>query len=361
MKKVAFIASVAGHIESFHLPTLKMFQENGFHTYVIANDNIASSYIDKFIPMDITRSPVTVDNLKCYFKLKKIFKSEKFDIISCHTPAISVIARLAAKNMPIKVFYMAHGFHFYERGNIYKNILYHSIEKFMAHYTDVLITINLEDYRAAKLMKLRNKGSVYYVPGVGIDYKKLRQVKYIPKFRKELGIPEDAFVIISVGELNNNKNHIVILEALKQLKSESIYYLVCGKGENEFKYKKYVIENNIKNVNFMGYRNDIPDLYKISNLLIFPSYREGLPVSVMEAMAVGIPIISSNIRGCSDLIEHNKNGILISPNSVDEVINGIIKLKNPEIARQFIKNGIEKAKDYDVEIVLKKLKEIYEI
>lgn len=361
MKKVVFICSIIGHIESFHLPTLKMFKENGYKTYVISKGTMDSKYIDVCIDIPFDRFPLTFENFKNYFKIKKIFKNENFDIISCHTPAASVIARLAARKMKSYVVYMAHGFHFFKGGDFFTNFVYKNIEKMMAHFTDTIITINNEDYNAAKQFRLRNKGSVYYVPGVGVDLSYFNSIKGNKSDLLDvLGLPKDSFLLISIGELNKNKNHIVILETLNELKNLNISYIMCGSGDRAKEYQEYIQNNDLKNVRLLGYRKDIAYLLKCSDLMIFPSFREGLPVSVMEAMACGVPVIASDIRGCKDIVDDGVNGYLVKPQDSASIAILIKKLiENKTLKDNISKESLNKIKNYDINIILKQLFTIY--
>lgn len=361
MKKVLFVASVIGHIETFHLPALKMFKEKGYAVSVMANGVSKSEFIDNSFDIPFDRFPITKGNFKNYFKIKKIIYEEQPDIISCHTPAASVLIRLAARNLNTTVVYMAHGFHFYNGGSIFNNILYKTIERVMAKYTDKIITINNEDYEAAQKFHLKKNGKVYYVPGVGIDIENINKVK---SDRKQMcinfGLDEKSFIIISVGELNQNKNHIAVLKALKEMKNKNISYIICGSGIKYGEYEKFINEEKLSNVRLLGFRNDVISLMKSSDLLIFPSFREGLPVSIMEGMAAGLPVIASNIRGCKDLVKNDINGFLVSPNDVDALINKINLLMTDKLLyKKMSGNSLEICKTYSVEEILKKLEDVY--
>lgn len=316
----------------------------------------------RIISLPCSRFPINIGNLKSISLIRELVKNEKYDIVHCHTPIAAACTRIACRKLRIsqgvKVFYTAHGFHFY-KGAPKKNwIVYYPIEKFCARYTDKLITINKEDYELAK-KKLKPK-EVYYVPGVGINISKFANVNVDKNAkRKDIGVPETAFLLVSVGELINRKNHILILQALKELNNINIHYLIVGKGPLLTNLKDFVNINNMSDrVHFLGYRTDIAELYKASDVCCFPSLHEGLPVALMEAMACGLPIVCSKIRGNIDLIDYNSE-LLFNSNSIDDckrTLNYVLK------SNWCVLGEINRAKveEYSVDKIIGLMKKIYE-
>lgn len=359
MKKVLYVATVVKtHIMEFHIPYLKMFKEKGWETSVAAKNDYENlndcsiPYCDHYYDIPFERFPIKRKNIQAYKLLKKIIEEEHFDIIHCHTPVGAMLARLAAKdvrNNGTKVIYTAHGFHFYTGAPLINWILYYPVERWLAHYTDVLITINKEDYERAKKFKVRQ---VEYIPGVGIDVE-----KFYPnpcdrdKKRQELGINSDDIVLLSVGELNENKNHRLIIELLPYLKN-NIFYVICGKGPLMEEYINLANKLGIqKRLKLMGYVNDTPNYYRIADLFVFPSKREGLPVSIMEAMASGLPIIATDIRGSRDLLGDSSNVLFSLDDDRDYIIKSINKLlKN---RADVSKENVDRAKMYNNQVIIK--------
>ena len=219
MKKVLFTATVNSHILHFHLPYLKMFKEKGYEVHVATGDVGDIPYCDKKHLVSFDRNPFSIKNVKAIFQLREIMKFEDFDLVHTHTPSASVVTRLAAKNFRkygMKVFYTAHGFHFYKGAPLKNWLLFYPIERFMARYTDVLITINLEDFNFAK-RKFRT--NVEYIPGVGVDTNRFMDIREDEKkkLREELNIDENEFVIIYPAELRKGKNQVVAISALRKL------------------------------------------------------------------------------------------------------------------------------------------------
>ena len=320
MKKVLFSATVDSHILQFHLPFLKMFKENGYEVHVATNGNEEIPYCDVKHVVSFERNPFKINNLKAIFQLKKICNEEMFDIIHTHTPMGSVVTRLAAKNSRKKygtrVIYTAHGFHFF-KGAPKKNwLLFYPVEKHLSRYTDTLILINQEDYNLAK-SKFKRCRDIQYVPGVGIDENKFDfEMSDIEKekFRESLGLKKDDFVMLYPAEISKRKRQEWLIESISSLlkKHENMHLLLPGKDSLNGKCQELTKKLNLESqIHFLGYRKDIPELLKISNISLSTANQEGLPVNIMEAMYVGLPIVASNCRGNRDLVKNEVNGYLI--------------------------------------------------
>ena len=372
MKKVLFVATVVKtHIMEFHIPYLKMFKEMGWETVVAARNDYENPadcvipYCDTYYNIPFERNPLKLGNLKAYTDLKKVIDGGGYDIIHCHTPVGAMLTRLAAKQARkngTKVFYTAHGFHFYKGAPVINWLLYYPVEKWLSRYTDVLITINKEDYERAKTFKA---GRVCYVPGVGIDLKKFN-VGYVDKEqkRKEIGVASDDFVLLSVGELIPRKNHEVVIQAMSVLKQngglEHIEYVICGQGAYESDLKKLAEELSVADhIHFLGYRNDISEICNCADLFVFMSHQEGLPVALMEAMACGLPAVCSNIRGNTDLIDDGVTG-LISNNTPEELAGAIDRMRNDtNLCDRLASAALQKIKQFDLSSVEDEMTKIY--
>lgn len=373
MKKVLFVATVVKtHIMEFHIPYLKLFKEMGWETAVAARndyenaDDCVIPYCDTYYNIPFERSPLKPGNFKAYRELKRVIDAGGYDIIHCHTPVGAMLTRLAAKKARkrgTKVLYTAHGFHFYAGAPALNWLVYYPVERWLARYTDVLITINREDYTRALRFKA---GRVCYVPGVGVDLKKFDAgcVDRTAK-REEIGIAQDEFALLSVGELIPRKNHEVVLRALAVLKQaeelDGIQYVICGRGALEQELKSLAAELGLtEHVSFLGYRKDIPAICASCDLFVFMSHQEGLPVALMEAMACGLPVVCSAIRGNTDLIETGVTGLLAekTPQSVAAAIQ--IMRENPELREQAAAAARKKVREFDLDVVRARMKEIYE-
>ncbi len=363
MKKILFAATTAkGHINVFHLPYIKMLKDEGHEVDVVTNGDEKVPFVDNDYSISIKRSPFKFDNIKAVKQMVSIMRNKKYDIVICHTPMGGVITRIAAnitKTAP--VIYMAHGFHFYKSASIINTIIYKSVETFLARWTDGLITINNEDFEAAKKFKLRKGGKVFILNGIGIDIQKIANTNIDKNAkRKELKISDDAFVVLNIGELIERKNQISAIKAISKCSNKNIVLLICGRGEIESKLKKITNDLNLQDrVIFCGFRNDINEILKIADVFLFPSFQEGLPVSVMEAMAAGLPVICSNVRGNRDLIDKN-GGYIVEPLDIENMSYYINKLCNDDNIRKEMGNYNKKiVEKYNISNVLVDMKEIY--
>ncbi len=373
MKKVLFVATVVKtHMMQFHIPYLKMFKDMGWETAVASRNDYENPadcvipYCDAYYDIPFERTPWKPANIRSYKMLKAIMDEGNYDIIHCHTPVGALIARLAAlkaRKKGTKVIYTAHGFHFFKGAPLVNWLCYFPFEWALSFVTDVLITINKEDYARAK--KIMHPERLDFVPGVGIHTEKFRTDTIAPREkRKELGFTEEDFLMVTVAEMTKNKNHITILKAIETLKGTAAYdhlhYLIVGRGEQWESLEESAKELGIADhVHFLGYRSDAPQLYRCCDVFAFMPFREGLSVALMEAMASGIPIYCSKIRGNTDLIEDGISG-LFADNNVPAVAKTIETLYgDPELRAKLGAGAMERAKLFDDENVHRMMKEIY--
>jgi len=367
--KVLFVATVESHLLNFHIPFMKLLQNKGYEVHVATKlGNRQQEFDDIGVikhHIDFSRTPYSPRVLTSLLQMEKLLRDVRFSLVHVHTPVAAFVTRVACQRTKTHpVLYTAHGFHFY-RGAPLKNwLLYYNMEKLAAHWTDGLITINKEDYEVAKRFRLRKDGKLFYVPGVGVDVEAIQQradaVERSAK-RRELGIDDKSIVIITVGELNANKNHSQVLRALYKLRKTNFHYLIVGTGEDELKLKKAVKEFSLENkVSFLGFRKDIPELLSATDIFILTSRREGLPRAILEAMAVGLPIIATNVRGNRDLVKHGENGFLVHLNNIEQTARTIMYLIESEELRTSMS---EKSKDlvklYDLENIVTQMRKIY--
>lgn len=303
------------------------------------------------------------DNIIAYKNLMKILKNNDIEVIHCNTPIGGMIGRICGKKARIKhIIYTAHGFHFYKGAPFINNTLFKWIEQIMALCTDVIITINQEDYEAAQKFKLKTGGKIFYVPGVGINLDEYKKTNINIKIKKhEMGLDSTEHVLISVGRLDKNKNNSTLIKALKKIKDSKVHLLICGEGKEKKKLQKLAGKLNLeKQVHFLGSRSDMKELYQISDIFVMASHREGLSRAVMEAMASGLPCVISDIRGNRDLIIEGKGGYLVKKNNVDEYAKRINELiQDRELRIQMEKENIERIKAFSAEKVKKRIKDIY--
>lgn len=364
--KVLFVTTISNTVNSFLIPHIKLLVDQGHQVDVAFKLAYAvkpeiTDMGCRVFPLDFQRSPLAIGNYFAYKNLKKLMLKEKYDLVHTHTPVASAVVRLVCRNMKsVTVFYTTHGFHFFKGAPLQNWLLYYPVEKWLSRYTDALITINREDYERAK--KFFKPGRIEYVPGVGFDGDQFREAGTdIPAKRIELGLPEGAFAVLSVGELNHNKNHETVIRALARLNDGGIHYLICGQGPLENHLRNLIRELGLESqVHLLGFRKDIPAICKASDVFVQPSFREGLPVALMEAMAAGLPAVCSDIRGNSDLIENGKGGYLIKPGDVDGFAAALDEIHHDNGLREvFIQNSRNRISSYSMDQVMDRMDHIY--
>lgn len=372
--RILYVATVVKtHIMEFHIPYLKMLKEMGWETAVAARNDYEDPkdcvipYCDEYFDISFERNPLKPGNIRAYKMLKKVIDNGNYDIIHCHTPVGGALTRIAAKTARkrgTKVFYTAHGFHFFNGAPIKNWIFYYPSELILSRYTDVLITINHEDYERAKKKFYAKKTE--YIPGIGVDTKRFQvcPVDRVEK-RESLGVEEKEFLLLSVGELNERKNPVSIIEALhivdEKKNIEGLKYICVGSGDLKEEIEHKIIKYNLSDhVQLLGYRTDVDELCLAADCFIHPSVREGLGIAPLEAMASGLPLIASNINGMQEYIEDGKTGCCIDPNNWNSIADAIIRMKNDSVFREAC--GIYNAdavKKYDIKVSEENMKKIY--
>lgn len=364
--KILYISTISNTIDAFLIPHIRALIEDGHQVDLAFNivRPVNSELIDlgcKIHELPFERSPLSRGNLNAYKGLKKIIKDYDYKLIHTFTPIASFLTRLAWRNEKnIKVVYSAFGFHFFKGAPLKNWIIYYPLERFVSRYTHTIITTNREDYnRAKRSFKAKN---IKYAHGTGLDIERFKDVKVNKAEKlKPLGVSIDDFIVLSVGELNRNKNHETIIRAIDRLKDDSIKYLICGEGLLE-EYlnnliKKLGLENQVK---LLGQRSDVQEIYAVSDVLALPSRREGLGMVSLEAMVTGIPIITSNIHGILDYSIDGVTGFLCDPMDIDCFSKSIKKLKDdPELREKMGENNKTAADDFKLENSLAELALIY--
>uniref|UniRef100_UPI0006D1A173 glycosyltransferase n=1 Tax=Clostridium sp. NkU-1 TaxID=1095009 RepID=UPI0006D1A173 len=321
IKKALLVTTVSGFVPQFEMSNVRILQEMGYEVHYAANYNTPSYGNDNHRlegtgiiqhQIDFVRNPFNLKGLTIYKQLKKLMQIERFDLVHCHTPMGGVMARLAAHSTQTSpVIYTAHGFHFYTGASMINWLCYYPVEKFLSYFTDELICINKEDYERAK--KKFHAKYIDYIPGVGISIDKIRRDIDIRLKKEELGLPKDKIILLSSGELIKRKNHEVTIRAIAHLKqySNNFHYIICGQGAlNEYLRELVETLNVSDSISFLGYRKDMMEVFQVADIFLFPSFQEGLPMALLEAMAYGLPVVCSDIRGNRDLMGRGSEGSL---------------------------------------------------
>lgn len=284
--------------------------------------------------ININTNPFNKGNVTAYNRLLEIIDQYKIQAILCSTPIGGALARLAGKKKCIMpVIYEAHGFLFFKGAPLINQTLYRWEEEILAHYTDVLITITDEDYKAAQRMKLRSGKKPYLVHGAGVNVGVKVDIDKKKK-RKSIGVPEDAFLIVSAGELNKNKNTKIIVEALRNVKNA--HYVACGVGPEENNLRKLAQQLKVTDrFHLLGYRTDMSEIMSCADVFAMMSFREGMPRALLEAMDMGLPCVGSDTRGVRDLID-SSGGFICPPKDARAFSEAFNKLKrDPQLRKKW--------------------------
>lgn len=308
--------------------------------------------------IDFDRNPFSRSNIKALSQLTALMKKEHFDIVHCNTPVGGVLGRIAAERTGCnKIIYEAHGFHFWKGGPLKNWLLYYPIERLMAHYTDVLLTINQEDFEISQNFKLRGGGYIKKIHGVGVDLNHRVLDQHSLNIRDELNISDTDKVFVSVGELNANKNHRLAIKAFADANIPNSYFIICGEGPLRKDLIELAKDKGVeKRVKFLGFREDVLDILDSSDAFVFPSYREGLSASLMEAMAAGLPCVASRIRGNVDLLAEHSN-LLFDPNNEAQLEKALEKSITSCKSEGLINK--KTVQNYSIEHVIDELEDVY--
>lgn len=337
MKKILFVANVGKeHILKFHVPTIQKFHDNGWQVDVACEGDDPIPYCDTQYRVSWKRSPFTLKTFKGIREIKKITADTAYDIIYCHTPVGGLVARLGAKKARkkgAKIIYFAHGFHFFEGAPLGNWLLFFPIEKWLARHTDVLFTLNHEDYERANAV-LHPRGDIVLTDGVGIDFSRLQvEDKEATRraYREELDIPQDAPCLIYIAELIKNKNQRMLVDTLSILRRThpDAALLLVGPENDGGELRRHIEESGLTNaVRLLGWRCDIGALLHSADVGVASSIREGLPVNLLECMYCGLPVVAAHNRGHDTVITHGENGFLVDRNDAAAMAAHIEALLN---------------------------------
>lgn len=369
--KVLLTATVQSHICQFHKPLVEMLHAHGCEVHVAARDNLAEKnglkldFVEQVFDVPFARSPKSPDNILAYQQLKRIIDKGNYDVVHCNTPMGGIVTRLAAREarkQGTKVFYTAHGFHFY-KGAPKKNwMVYYPIEKYFAPLSDKIITINYEDY---ELAKAHFSCPAYHIHGAGVDENRYHELPQECRTacRAQFDLEKGEFIILCVGELLPNKNQMMVIQAVHQLVAQypQIRLLLAGNGPQKDALESYIQEHGLtQNVRLLGYCTNLEEYQCAADLGVSCSIREGLGINMIEAMLSGNPVIATINRGHSELIQNGKNGFLVKIHDVNELANKIEQLiRTPKLRESMRQIGLTVAKAYTQENVKKELEQIY--
>lgn len=365
MKKVLFVANHKG-FSKFNAPYMEWFKQQG---WIVdnASPGIEVGHVDNQYDVDIQRSPFSIKNWKAYMALKKIINKNHYDIIHVHTPMGAVLGRLAAihsRKHGTKVIYTAHGFHFFNGAPLKNWLIYYPIEKLLSKFTDVIVTINEEDYQRAIRHRL-SSGGIYHINGVGVNLNRFHPInrERIQELRANLGLSDNDFVGLYVAQFIPRKNHSFIIKSLPKILQivPNFKMVFAGDGETIERCRNLAEELGISHITkFLGGRSDIPDLCGMADIHISSSIQEGLAIGNIEAMSCGCPLVLSDIRGHKEVCTEWENGFLFKLDNSDKMIKSIIELAvNPSLYQKISRRNIIDCHKFSVSSSLFEMSKIY--
>lgn len=368
MARILMTATVQSHIAQFHKPVIRMLQEMGHQVEVAARynlnekKNLTLTEPDRIIPVEFCRSPFSLQIFPAYRQLKKVIYEGNYDIVHCNTPVAGILTRLACRKLrkqgKVKVLYEAHGLHFFKGGPKSGWLIWYPIERFFSRYADMMVLINKMDYELAKEKFHANR--VRRIPGIGVNLSQFQDLGG-GELRKELSLPEDAPLVVSVGELNENKNHKTVIMAISLLHNKQAHYCIAGNGPLLQELTAYAESLGVADrVHFLGYRRDVPAILNQADVFVLPSRREGLGMAAIEAMSCGLPLVSSNRHGINDYSIAGVTGFKHDPHDSKGFAESIDKLLADDALRKELGANCQQiAQEFTLDESLKCMKTYY--
>ncbi len=360
-KKILFVANVdREHINKFHIPTIRFFKSKGWTVDVACGGNMVVPECDTRFNGKWSRSPFRLGTFSGILQLIKILKQNNYDVVYCHTPVGGLVARAAVsflKNKP-KVAYFAHGLHFYKGGPKKIWLTVYPMERLLSRVTDLLITLNSEDYELAQ-EKLSKKAKIVLSNGIGVNFERLYledKGKTRKAYREKLGIKDETTVLIYIAELLKNKNQAMLIKALKELSDngEGAILVLVGPDYSDGSFKRFAEEFGVADkVIFTGWRNDVAELLAMADICVASSIREGFGINLVEAMYLGLPVVATDNRGHKMVIKDGENGFLVPINDSAAMAERVEQLINEKALREKLSN-IDVSK-YDANVIAEKL------
>ena len=297
-------------------------------------------------------------SIRCLPQLKALIAEGGYDIVHAHTETGGLLLKLCGRIAGKKV-YTPHGMSFWKGSSLKSQLVYKPLERWICGGMDANLGMNMEE---VENLRRWNGLSANYVHGIGLNVERMQKpVRGRDEVRSAFGVSPDCCMILSVGELDDNKNHKTVIKALASLRERDFKYVVCGVGPNKEMLLSYAAECGIaEKVVLAGYRSDIPDIVGAADVFVFPSFHEGMPVSALEAMAGGLPVVCSRIRGNVDIVVDGDNGFLFEPSDDVVLARCLARLREDSGLREAMgEKNREIVEAFSKEAVTKELVEIY--
>jgi glycosyltransferase involved in cell wall biosynthesis len=366
MPRLLIATTIPETIYAFLLPYAQHFRTQGWvvdgMAYNISKFGACTEFFDQVWDIDWSRNPLSPQNFrKALPRICEIVEQGQYDLVHVHTPVAAFVTRCALRRLRlrrnVKVIYTAHGFHFYRGGSLLKNLAFGSMEKLAGAWTDYLVVINREDESAAHRYRLVPPQRVTYMPGIGVDLSRYdkQQVceEAIAAVRQAMGLGDGDRLFLAIAELSPRKRSLDILQAFAQLNQPNTHLAFAGSGPLQTMLQQTAINLKIQDhVHFLGLRQDIATLIRASVATVLVSRQEGLPRSIMESLALEVPVIGTNIRGTRDLLQGDC-GILVEVGHINSISSAMAHILNhPQDALAMGHRGRTQMKAFDLQCTL---------
>ncbi len=372
MPRLLLVATVAGTVSGFLSPFGDYFRNIGWRVDAAARDITSDpecrAHFDGLWDITWSRDPWDPANLKAAKHLQHVVHENEYDIVHVHTPIASFVTRLALRGARrkgmIRIVYTAHGFHCHPAGGRLANFGFHSLERLAGSQTDVLVVINHEDERLARRSGLAGDGRIVYMPGIGVDldYYSRDRVRSdaVASVRSHLALSSSDSLFLMIAGFQPGKRHVDAVRALRIMADPQAHLAFAGVGP-EMKSVQALVERLGlgSSVRFLGNRDDVPTLLAASSGLLLPSVREGLPRSVLEAMAMRVPVVGTRIRGIDELLG-DRAGFLVEVGDVKAMSAAMRSIvQDPEKALAIAERAHRKVRRYALSRIISLHHELY--
>ena len=306
-----------------------------------------------------------VYDLLVLFSLYVFLIKEKPSIVHTHTSKAGLLGRLAAKLVGIPIIiHKPHGHVFFGYFGPFKTKMFIILERLASKITDKIVALTNGEKEDYILFKIADEDKFVIMPS-GVELNKFKELplKEIQNYKKKLGIPETSLVVGTVGRLVPVKGPEFLIEAAKHIisKNPDTLFIFTGDGPLKQNLEKKAFDLGIKeNVIFLGWKDDVSKIISIYDVFALPSLNEGMGRVLVEAMALGKPIVASNIGGIPDLVIHGKNGFLVPPKNPKELAKYIqILLEDEEKREKMGLAGKKIALNFSARNIVEKTEELY--
>lgn len=356
--KVCQLCAVDFTLNNFLLPLIDGMQARGWQVTAVCSDGpfVADlrdrGYRIETVPIARSMNPLHV--LRSLSALRRLFRRERFDVLHAHTPVAALIGRVAARlaGIPL-VIYTAHGFYFHDEMPSWKRSLFVALERFGGRFTDLLFSQSAEDAEDAVKEGILPAGRVMAIGnGVNADRFDPARVGNGSMLRADLGIPEDAFVVGMIGRQVREKGVAEFLAAAERVLRlhPRTWFLLIGERlvsdhaagvDTEYAAARAVLNEHLV---APGLRSDVPELLAAMDLFCLPSWREGMPRTIIEAMMMAKPVVATDIRGAREEVVPGKTGLLVPTRSPQPLADAIDRfIRDPDWGRRLGAAGRQRA------------------